>query len=118
MSHYCLNLTEYDKIFSQIGRNITLIEEHYHTKLPYLRSLNDYLINHSGGTEFIMCKGRNIFTQIITEEFPKMGLYADKIYTDEELNQINQTSSSFRKVGTDNSLFRDTLIPKPHLDQY
>lgn len=90
LNNYIINLTEYDEIFSQIGINKELIEQfenEYNTKLPFLRQITKYIINN----DFITCEGMELIPQIINEEFPKIGLYADKIYNDDELNQVNQS---------------------------
>ena len=128
LSNYCINLKEYDKIFSQIGRNVASIrriEEEYHTKLPYLSQLHDYLVNNGGGIEFITQEGSSLIIQIINEEFPKIGLYADKVYNDEELVQVNQdVCQSISRHNTENikndaCLFiKSKITLKPYIEQY
>lgn len=121
LANYCINLKEYDKIFSQIGRDIVLIqyiEEKYHTKLPYLYQLNDYLVNNGGGIEFIKYEGLELIIQIINEEFPKIGLYADKIYNNEELEQLNQEVPVTDTSNLYDCLFTNNNVIKPFMEQY
>lgn len=128
LSNYCINLKEYDKIFSQIGRNLSSIrriEEEYHTKLPYLSQLHNCLVNNGGGIEFVTHEGYSLIIQIINEEFPKIGLYADKVYNDEELVQINQdicqsiSRHNTENINNDTCLFiKSKITLKPYIEQY
>jgi predicted helicase len=116
-------LIEYDKIFSQIGRDqtsINRVEQEYHVKLPYLSQLCNYLIDTHGGIEFIAHEGKELLIQIINDEFPKIGLYADKIYNEEELEQINHTTyQSISRQKADDCLFnKSKLTLKPYVEQY
>lgn len=128
LSNYCINLTKYDEIFSVIGRNpdyINCIEERNHTKLPYLSQIHQYLIENSGGIEFIMHGGKTSICNIINEEFPRIGLYADKIYNEEELEQVNHSvyksiSKQYNEIIRNNEqLFNEHIhVFKPHMEQY
>jgi superfamily II DNA or RNA helicase len=74
---YKINYKEYDKIISFIGRDqniIKNIEEYYDIKLAYLRSINKFLVNNNGSTEFIYKSGVDILHNLLLNEYPLLGL--------------------------------------------
>ena len=91
--NYNLPYREYDKIFSTFSRNKDYIK-HYenvtNVKLKYLTQLNQYLYNNNGGTEFINKEGIKILINIINNEFKLFGLIVDKVFSQNEIDLINE----------------------------
>lgn len=123
LQNYCINLSEYDKIFSQIGRNdesIHMVENMYNIHLPYLSQLHQYLIDNGGGNEFIMRSGKELIIKIINEEFWKLGLYADKIYDFEELELINKSeqNTTCTHICHEDLFIKNKTTINPSIEQY
>lgn len=81
---------DYDKIISNIGKNvekIKLVENSYNIKLPYLTKLNKYLINGNGGTEIFEIKGLALLTDFITKELSLFKLSVIEL-TKNEINDL------------------------------
>ena len=86
---------ETDKIFSIIVRDeskIKYLEKIYNYSFPLLYQFNEYLVNDKGSTEFMYKNGINLFEKIITNYFPIFGLNINKIYNEDEINEINNTN--------------------------
>jgi superfamily II DNA or RNA helicase len=90
-ANYQLPYTEYDKLISIVARDerlLAIAEELNECQLPLLRDMHKYLVNQTGSTEFMY--KNDLFHQVVREEFPKLGLSIDKIYTPAEIAQINE----------------------------
>ena len=90
-ANYQLPYTEYDKLFSIVARDerlLAIAEELNDCQLPLLREMRKYLVNQTGSTEFMY--KNDLFHQVVREEFPKLGLHIEKIYTPAEIAQINE----------------------------
>lgn len=115
---YKLRYKEIDKIFSRLSRNIKKIkrrEKKYKIKLPLLKNLCklNYLINNSGGTEFIKEDGIKLLIRIIKEEFILIGINFVKEYSSEELKKINYdyiNKYSYNETQTSDSELEDDII--------
>ena len=84
---------ETDKIFSIIVRDekkIKYLEKVFNYSFPLLYQLNEHLVNDNGSTEFIYKNGINLFENIIKNYFLIFGLIINKIYNEDEINQINE----------------------------
>jgi predicted helicase len=110
---------ETDKIFSIIVRDeskIKYLEKIYNYSFPLLYQFNEYLVNDKGSTEFMYKNGINLFEKIITNYFPIFGLNINKIYNEDEINEINNTNK--KKINNMKQLFcelfENSVIPLPH----
>ena len=85
-----------DKIFSLIAPNlekIKIVEKIYDiSSLPLLKKLNEHLVKSKTkqSNEFIYKSGIPLFKQILENEFPLLGLKLVKIYTEKEINKIEE----------------------------
>jgi len=110
--NYNLIYKEYDRIFSMMARNknqIIQYENNNKCKLPYLHSLNTFLLNDDGGKEFVLYDGLNIIYNIIKCEFKFLGLKLDKIFSDDEINDINNNIYNKFKNNSNKILTQWTL---------
>ena len=93
---YKLNFKQVDKIISIVGRQndyIKKLKNYYKNDFIYLSQINKYLVNNSGGTEFIYKDGLEILEQILLIEFNILGIEIKKINID-ELQIINDNIST------------------------
>jgi len=81
-SEYNLIFKQYDKIISHIGR----YNKEYNINLEYLNEIHKYLVNHDGSTEFIYKNGLDLLINILTIEFPILGLNITEV----NVNDINK----------------------------
>jgi superfamily II DNA or RNA helicase len=100
---YKLDYKEIDKIFSLIAPDemkIEDVENFYDIKLPLLKQLREYLVKSEtkSSNEFIYERGLSLLTQIMKEEFPLLGLKLVKIYTQEEIKELNNALIKREKV--------------------
>ena len=100
---YRLHYKEIDKIISLLGsdiKKIEIVEKLYGIQLPFLRKLNEYLIKSETkcSTEFVSDEGILHLLNVLTEEFPKLGLDLIKEYTAEEIKTINNSSKKQYKT--------------------
>jgi len=89
---------EIDKIVSIIGSNrIRLVENIYGIKLPLLTELNKYLVDSATkkSNEFIYNDGIPLLLRVLKEEFPLLGLKLVKEYSQEEIEEINNSSREY-----------------------
>ncbi|MBA42961.1 MAG: hypothetical protein CMF62_02990 [Magnetococcales bacterium] len=99
---------EYDKIISTFGHDIEMIKnyEMYHNvKLPLLKNLSNYLIDDSGGIEFVEKFGIDHFTSFIENELTYFNLNIVKIYTQKEIDIINH--QTLKKIEKDKENYRN-----------
>lgn len=106
---------EIDKIFSLFAKdtnNVIKYEEKYNITLPLLRKLNEHLVqsNTKQSNEFIYETGILLLKQIMEVEFPLLGLKLVKIYTEEEINEINKSSRKQTREKTKNEKKYDSLM--------
>jgi len=88
---------EIDKIASLIGsdiKKIKIVEEMYGVELPLLRELKQYLVKSKTkkSNEFIYNDGIPLLLRVLKEEFPLLGLKLVKEYSQEEIEEINNSS--------------------------
>lgn len=105
---YKLPYIEIDKIFSLLARSIDkieLLEKHFNILLPKLRTLNKHLVNGRSKNEFIYKNGISVIDSIIKNEFPKLGLILVKIYSQTELDEINNANVRMDNKPTDTDDF-------------
>ena len=100
---YTLHYIEIDKILSLIGsdiKKIEIVENIYNMSLPLLRILNEYLIKSETkqSNEFVSNEGVSHLLNVLTIEFPKLGLDLIKVYSPEEINTINNASKKQNKT--------------------
>ena len=91
---------EIDKIVSIIGSNrIRLVENIYGIKLPLLTELNKYLVVSATkkSNEFIYNDGIPLLLRVLKEEFPLLGLKLVKEYSQEEIEEINNSSREYKR---------------------
>jgi hypothetical protein len=91
----CYNkIDEIISLFAQDTNNVIKYEEKYNITLPLLRKLNESLFqsNTKQSNEFIYETGIPLLKQIMEVEFPLLELKLVKIYTEEEINEINKSS--------------------------
>ena len=115
---------ETDKIFSIIVRDekkIKYLEKVFNYSFPLLYQLNEHLVNDNGSTEFIYKNGINLFENIIKNYFLIFGLIINKIYNEDEINQINEINKkkTIEKLKQDTNqifyeLFKNSVIPLTH----
>lgn len=91
-----------DIIFSIISRNNQFINSYqnkYNCSLYLLKQLNQFLINHNGSTEFIHFNGLQLIDLIIKNEFKYFGIELIKEFTQNELDDINNSiiNNSYQK---------------------
>ena len=94
-ANYQLPYTEYDKLFSIVARDerlLAMVEELNECHLPLLREMHTHLVQHNGSTEFMYKVGTDLFHRIVVEEFPKLGLLIEKVYTPAEITEVNEQS--------------------------
>lgn len=96
--NYIIPYEEIDKIISFIATNqerLNKVETIYNIKLPLLSSVSQYLpvSKTKQSNEFIYKNGIELLNNIFIQEFPLLGLKLKKIYTVEEINEINNNSS-------------------------
>lgn len=90
------------KLFKEIDKFISLysnesfdiLETHFSTTFTYLREIKPYkVISKTKKTnEFIYIDGIQIIEKILEEEFPVFGLELVKIFTQDEMDEINNSS--------------------------
>jgi len=100
---YKLNFKQVDKIISIVGRQndyIKKLKNYYKNDFIYLSQINKYLVNNSGGTEFIYKDGLEILEQILLIEFNILGIDIKKINID-ELQKINNNITISNNVIND-----------------
>ena len=115
---------EPDKIFSIIVTDeskIKYLEKIFNYSFPFLYQLNEYLVNDNGSTEFLYKNGINLFEKIIVNYFPIFGLNINKIYNENEIDEINNTNKKRirEKLKQDMKqlfceLFENSIIPLSH----
>lgn len=104
---YKLHYKEFDKIVSLIGPNIKkieIVEKIYDLKLPILRKLNEYLVKSETkkSNEFIYNDGISLLLSVLKEEFPLLGLKLFKEYSQEEIEEINNSSREYCREKLEN----------------
>jgi len=91
---------KWDNLIFKFPKNLTTIieyEKNNNCYLPYFRALNNYFTNFmpyekiTSGKEFISKICRDVINGIITTEFKYFNLEVVKIFTQDELNIINNT---------------------------
>lgn len=97
---YKLPYKEIDKIVSLIASNkdkIEIVENIYDSKLPLLRELNEYLVDSATkkSNEFIYNDGTPLLLRVLKEELPILGLKLIKEYSQEEIEEINNSSREY-----------------------
>lgn len=98
---------EIDKLISLIApciKKIEIVENLYNVKLPYLRELNKYLVKSDTkqSTEFIYKLGLHCFTDVLQDEFSKLGLNLIKKYNHEEIENLNTSNiKTYKKEASD-----------------
>lgn len=97
-----------DKIIFYFAKKykINSLETLYNCSLPLLREIEKYLIQQDGSTEFIHKNGRLLFQKIIIEEFPKLGFDIVKIFSQEELNEINENNRILNDIDNENNFIK------------
>ena len=93
---------EIDKIVSLIGsdiKKIEIVENIYGIKLPLLTELNKYLVDSATkkSNEFIYNDGIPLLLRVLKEEFPLLGLKLVKEYSQEEIEEINNSSREYKR---------------------
>lgn len=89
---YALPYTEYDKVFSLFTGQLNTTNQC--ERFPLLTKLKEHLIISKTkiSNEFINLSGVSLIEQIINEEFPLLGLKLVKKYTQDEIDEINQSA--------------------------
>ena len=97
---YKLHYNEIDKIVSLIASNkdkLKIVENIYDSKLPLLREINEYLVDSATkkSNEFIYNDGTPLLLRVLKEELPILGLKLIKEYSQEEIEEINNSSREY-----------------------
>ena len=116
-NEYKLGFKEIDKIVSLIAPHkdkIEIVENIYDLKLPLLRELHEYLVKSKTkkSNEFIYNDGIPLLLRVLKEEFPLLGLKLVKEYSQEEIEEINNSSREYCRKQLDTDL--QTLLKLKH----